>query len=142
MSQRPSKYIAAFDYFDRTIIFFSARGRRISNALFATVIGAPIGIASASFSLPFSMTTGIVRNLFKTTRNKKKQHNKIVMLARNKLNSVESTTSEGPINNEISHKDFRTNIKEEKSYREMKEIIRMMKSLRRDIERNELIEDF
>ena len=88
------------------------------------------------------MTTGIVRNLFKTTRNKKKQHNKIVMLARNKLNSVESTTSEGPINNEISYKDFRTNIKEEKSYREMKEIIRMMKSLRRDIERNELIEDF
>ena len=87
------------------------------------------------------MTTGIVRNLFKTTRNKKKQHNKIVMSARNKLTSVESTTSEGPINNEISHKDFRTIIKEEKSYREMKEIIRMMKSLRRDIERNELIED-
>ena len=50
------------------------------------------------------MTTGIVRNLFKTTRNKKKQHNKIVILARNKLNSVESTTSEGPINNEISHR--------------------------------------
>ena len=37
--------------------------------------------------------------------------------------------------------DFRTIIKKEKSYREMKEIIRMMKSLRRDIERNELIED-
>ena len=87
------------------------------------------------------MTTGVVRNLFKTTRNKKKQHNKIVILARNKLNSVESTTSEVPINNEISHRDFRTITKKEKSYREMKEIIRMMKSLRRDIERNELIED-
>ena len=47
------------------------------------------------------------------------------MLARSKLNSVESKISEALINNEISHEDFMTIINEEKKYRELKESIRM-----------------
>ena len=39
----------------------------------------------------------------KATRNKKKRHNNIFMLARSKLNSTESKISEALINNEISH---------------------------------------
>ena len=46
-------------------------------ASFATVTGAPVGIASGSFSLAFSVTTEIVKKLLKTTRNKKKKYNKI-----------------------------------------------------------------
>ena len=57
---------------------------------FATVFGAPVGKASASFNLAFSISTGIVKKIFRTTQNKKKKHNKIVMLARSKLNSIES----------------------------------------------------
>ena len=71
----------------------------ISIASFATVM------ASASFNLAFLISTGIVKKLLKTTRNKKKKHNKIVMLARSKLNSIESKISEALINNKISHKD-------------------------------------
>ena len=67
---------------------------------------------SASCSLAFSITTGFVKKLLKTTRNKKK-HNKIVMLARSKLNSIESKISEALINNEISHEDFMTILNEE-----------------------------
>ena len=48
------------------------------------------------------------------------------MLARSKLNSVESKVSEAFINNEISHEDFFTIINEERNYRELKESIRMM----------------
>ena len=77
-------------------------------ASFTTVIGAPVGIASASFSLAFSISAGIVKRMLKTTRNKKKKHNKFVMLARSKLNSIESKISEALINNEIIHKDFMT----------------------------------
>ena len=62
-------------------------------------------MASASFNLAFLISTGIVKKLLKTTRNKKKKHNKIVMLARSKLNSIESKISEALINNKISHKD-------------------------------------
>ena len=61
-------------------------------------------------------------------RNKKKNLNKIVMLARSKLNSIESKISEALINNETSHENFVTIINEERNYRELKETIRMMKS--------------
>ena len=44
----------------------------ISIVSFATVIGAPAGIVSASFSLAFSISTGLIKKLLKTTRNKKK----------------------------------------------------------------------
>ena len=82
--------------------------------IFASVIRAPVGIVSASFSLAFSLFTGIVKNLLKTTRNKKKKHNKIIILARSKLGSIESKISEALINSEISHVDFMTTINEEK----------------------------
>ena len=49
------------------------------------------------------------------------------MLARSKLSSTESKISETLINNQISHEDFMTIINEERNYRELKEIIRMMK---------------
>ena len=123
MSKRLSMYIASFDYFDNSLIVLSAKSGSIS---FATVIGTPIGIASASLSLAFSLSTGLVKKLLKA-RNKKKKHNKIVMLARSKLNSIEIKIFEALINNEISHEDFMTIINEERNYRELKESIRMMK---------------
>ena len=93
MSKRLSKYIAFFDYFDKSLIVLSVTTGSISIASFATVIGAPVGIVSASFSLAFSISTGLIKKLLKTTRSKKKKHNKIVMLARSKLNSIESKIS-------------------------------------------------
>ena len=63
------------------------------------------------------------------------------MLARSKLNSIESKTSEALINNEISHEDFITIFNEEKKYRELKETIRMMNRQRSDAEKNTLIEE-
>ena len=44
--------------------------------------------------------------LLKTTRNKRKKHNKIVMLPRSKLNSIKIKISEALINGEISHEDI------------------------------------
>ena len=72
ISKRLSKYIASFDYFDKSLIVLSMTTGSISVASFATVIAAPVGIVSASFSLAFSISTGIVKKLLKTTRNKKK----------------------------------------------------------------------
>ena len=78
MSKSLSKYIATFDYFDKyLIVLFTASGS-ISIALFATVIGTPVKIASASLSLTFSLSTGIVKKLLKTTRNKRKKEDKIL----------------------------------------------------------------
>ena len=63
------------------------------------------------------------------------------MLARSKLNNIESKISEALINNEISHEDFMTIIDEEKKYRELKESIRMMNSQRGDVEKISLIDE-
>ena len=114
MSKNLSKYIASFDYLDKSLIVLSVATGSISIASFATAIGAPVGIMSASCSLALSITTGFVKKYLKTKRNKKKKHNKIVMLARSKLNSIESKISKALMDNEISHEDFETIINEEK----------------------------
>ena len=110
-------------------------------ASFATATGAPVGMVSASFTLAISISKGTVKRLLKTSRNKNKKHDKIVMLARSKLNSIESKIFEALTNNEISHEDFLTIMNEEKKYRELKESIRMMNSERSDVEKTKLIED-
>ena len=120
-------YIAFCDYFDKSLIVLSATSGSVSIASFTTVIGTPVGIASASLSLGFSLSTGLVKKLLKATRNKKKKHNKIFILARSKLNSIESKISEALMNNKISHKDFLAIINEEKNCRELKESMRMIK---------------
>ena len=63
MSKRLSKYIASFDYFDKSLIVLSAISGSISIVSFATVIGTPVGIASASLSLGFSLSTGLLKKL-------------------------------------------------------------------------------
>ena len=141
MSKRLSKYIASFDYFDKSLIVLSVTTGSISIASFATVIGAPVEMMSASCSLAFSISTGFVKKLLKTIINKKEKHNKIVILAKNKLNSTESKISEALVNNEISHEDFMITINKEKKYRELKESIRMMSSQRIDVEKVSLIEE-
>ena len=109
MSKRLSKYIASFYFF-----VLSVTTSHISIASFDTVIGAPVGMVSASFSLAFSISAGIIKKLLETTRNRKKK-NKIVMQTRSKLNRVERKTSEPSINNEISHEEFMTIINEAKN---------------------------
>ena len=118
-----SKYIASFDHFDKSLIVVTARSASIFIASFATVIGAPLGIASASFSFAFSMTTRIVEKKKKKHKAKKydkrkkrkKNHNRIVMWATGKLNSIENKISEALIKNEISHEHFTALINEEKT---------------------------
>ena len=60
------KYNAAFDYFNKALIVLSATSSGVSVNSFFTVIDAAAGIASASFSFAFSITTGIKKKLLKT----------------------------------------------------------------------------
>ena len=99
MSKNFRKYVASLDCLDKSLIVLFVATGIISIESFATTIGAPAEIMSESCSLAFSITTGFVKNFLKTIRNKKKKHNKIVMLARSKLNSIESKISEALINN-------------------------------------------
>ena len=120
MRKRLGKYIASFEYFDKSLIVLSLTICSASVPSFATVTGASVGIASASFSLVFSVFRGIVKKLLKTKTNENKKHNKIVILTRSKLNSIESKISEALISSKISHQDFMPIINKAKNYRELK----------------------
>ena len=98
-----SKYVTAFDYIDKILIVLSATSGGVCIISSASVVGAPVGIASASFTLIFSLTTGIIKKLLSITRNKKKKHDKILMLAKRKLKSIETLVSQALIDLEISH---------------------------------------
>ena len=63
------------------------------------------------------------------------------MLARSELNSIRSKISEALISHEISHKNFKTILNEEKKYCELKKSIRMMNTQRSDVEKISLIEE-
>ena len=88
--------------------------------LLQVLLGAPVGIASASFTLIFSLITVIVNSI---TRNKRKKHCKFLILAKRKLNSIETLVSQALIGMEISHEEFNT-IMKEKKYEIMKENVR------------------
>ena len=135
ISKNFSKYIASLDYFNKTLNVLSILSGSISIASFASVIGAPAGIIGASCGFTFSITSGFIKAFIKTMRNKKKKHNKIIMFARSKLNSIESKISKALVDNEISHEDFEIVVNEEKKYRELKESIRLMNSQRSDAEK-------
>ena len=122
-SKKLSKYATAFDYIDKVLIVLSATSGGVSIILFTSVNGAPVKIASASFTLVFSLTTGIIKKLL-NTKNKKKKHDKILLLAKSKLNSIEILISQALIDMGISHEEFVTILKEKDLYEKMKENVK------------------
>ena len=132
-SKKFSKYVVALDYIDKILIVLGATSGGVSIISFTSVVGTPVGIVSASFTLIFSLTTGIIKKLLSIARNKKKKYDKILMLAKSKLNSIETQISQALIDMEISHEEFFAIFKEKDKYEKMKE------SLRRENEQQEII---
>ena len=122
-----SKYTATLDYTDKTLIALSATSAGKSIISFTNVIGIPAGVISASLTLVFSLTTGIIKKLLKETRKKKKKHSKNIMLAKSKLNSIETLMSQALIDLDISHEELKRIVDEKENYDQMKESIRNKK---------------
>ena len=120
-SKKLNKYITAFDYIDKILIVLRATSSGVSIISFTSTVGAPVGIASASVTLIFSLTTGIVKQLLTITRNKKKKHDKILMLTKRKLNSIETLISPALIDMEIGHEEFITILNEKDKYEKMRD---------------------
>ena len=122
------KYIVAFDYADKIFIFLLASFDTLSIVSHTTVVEIPVGLTGASLTVVFSLKTGIVKKLLSVTRKKKKKHNKIVMLAKSKLNNIETLMSQALIDLELSHEEFKTIVNEKEKHEQMKESIRNTKS--------------
>ena len=115
-----SRYVAAFDYIGKVLTVLGATSGGISIVSFTSVVGASVGITSASFNSVFSLTTGIIKKLLSITRNKKKKHNKILMLAKSKLNSIETLISQTLVDMEICHEGEQQIRKVERKFEECK----------------------
>ena len=128
MSKKLCKNIAAFDYAGKMLIVLSASFGTLRIVSHATVVGIPVGLAGASLTIVLSLTTGIVKKLLNVTRKKNKKPNKIVMLAKSKVNSIETLMSQALIDLDICHEEFKTIVNEKEKYDQMKESIRNTKS--------------
>ena len=119
-----NKYLVSFDYLDKIFITLSATFGMLSIASYASVVGIPAGIAGASLTLVFTIGTGISKSLQKLTKKRKKKHNKIIVLAKNKLNTIDTLLSSALNDSEISHEELTNIINEENIYEIMKENIK------------------
>ena len=126
--KRKSKYIVAFDYADKVFITLSASFSTLSIASYATIVGIPAGIAGASLTLIFTITTDVVKTFLNITRKKKKKHNKIITLARNKLTVIENLISQALIHFEITHEEFSKIIYKKSNYGQIIDNIRNVKN--------------
>ena len=113
-SKKLNKYVTIFDYIDKILIILSVTSSGISIISFASAIGASAGVVSASLTLIFSITTGIVKKLLDIIRKKKKRHDKIIMLTKSKRSSIESLISQALNDLDISHEEFATILDEKK----------------------------
>ena len=119
-----SKYLVSFDYLDKIFITLLASFGALSIASYASVVGIPAGITGASLTLVFTIGIGIRKSLLKLSKKRKKEHNKIIVLAKNKLNVIDTLLSSALIDSEISHEEFTNIINEANIYENIKENIK------------------
>ena len=120
-SKKFSRYVTIFDYIDKILIVLSATTSGVSLISFtSTTIGESFGIVSASFTLIFSLTTGIIKKLLNMTINKKKKHDQLLMLAESKFNSIETLISQALGDLDVNHEEFIMILKEKDKYEKMK----------------------
>ena len=119
----------------------SASFGTLSIASYAAVVGIPVGIAGSSLTLIFTIGTGISKSLLKVTKKRKKKHNKIIALAKSKLNTIETLLSSALNDSKVSHEELSNIITEKNIYENIKENIKdtaELSSLERTIEDSSL----
>ena len=122
--EKLNKYIVSFNYLDKISIALSASFGALSIASHSTVVGIPVGITGASLTLIFTLSPGINKSLLKVTKKRKKKHNKIIALAKSKLNTIDTLLSSALNDSKISHEEFTNIITEKNAYEYIKENIK------------------
>ena len=130
-----NKYLVSFDYLDKIFIVLSASFGTLSIASYASVVGPPAGIAGSSLTLIFTVSTGISKWLLKVSKKRKQKHNKIIALAKNKLNTIDTLLSGALNDSEISHEEFSNINTEANIYENIKENIKELTTEPSSLER-------
>ena len=119
LTNKLGKYLTVFDYSNKilTVVLIVFSGTNI----FSNVENKQLlGLITFVFSLSFSLSFGIIIKLQQETKLRKKKHNKLLYLAKNKLDSIENLISNSIRDGIINHDEFLEILKEEKEYNGLK----------------------
>ena len=106
MSKKHKKVCRVLNYIDRTFIAISAFTGFVSISAFASLVGIPIGFTSSAIGLKICVITAGIKKYKSKNKKRKKKHDKIVLLAKSELNSIEALISKPWIDSNISHNEF------------------------------------
>ena len=106
MSKKYKKVCGVLNYIDHSLIVISTITGCVSISAFATLVGIPIGITSSAIGLEICVITAGIKKYKSIIKKKKEKHDKIVLLAKPKLNSIEVLISKALIDSNISHDEF------------------------------------
>ena len=139
ITKKLNKYLVSFEFLDKIFIALSASFDTLSIASYGSVVGTPAGITGSSLTLIFTIGTGISKSLLKATKKRKKKHNKIIALAKNKLSTIDTLLSSALNDSEISHEEFSNIITEANIYENIKENIKELTAEPSSLERTKEI---
>ena len=106
MSKKPGNLCIVLNYIDQLLnVTFTITGY-VSISAFASLVGIPIGIASSTIRLNICLITAGIKTYNSIIKKKKKKHDKIVLSAESKLNSIEVLISSALTDSNISHDEF------------------------------------
>ena len=128
MNKKHKKVCTTSNYIEHFLIFASTITGCVSISAFASLVGIPIGIASSTIGLKICVITAGIKKYKSIIKKKKKKHDKIVLLAKSKLNSIEVLISKALIDSVISHDEFVLINNVLKEYDEMKNDIKNLNS--------------
>ena len=106
MSKKHKKVCTTLNYIEHFLIVASIITGCVSNSAFASLIGIPIGITSSVIGLKICAIVAEIKMYKSIIKKKKNKQDKIVLLAKSKLNNVEVLISKGLIDSVISHDEF------------------------------------
>ena len=128
MSKKHKKVCTTLNYIEHFLILGSTIAGCISISAFASLVHIAIGLTSSAIGLNICAITAAIKKYKSIIKKKKKKHNKIVLLAKSKLNSIEVLISKTFIDSVISHDEFVLINNVLKEYNKMKEVIKNLKS--------------
>ena len=128
MSKKHKKVCTTLNYIEDILILASIITRCISISAFTSLISVPIGITSSAFGLKICAMTAGSKKYKSIIKQKKKKHDKIVLLAKSKLNNKEILISKALNDSVVSHDEFVLISNMLKEYNEMKEETKNLKT--------------
>ena len=127
MSRKHKKVYRVLNYVEHLLILISTVTECVYISTFASLVGIPIGIMSSAIELNICVITAGIKKYNSVIKKKKRNHDKIVLLAKSTLNNIEVLITKALIDSNISHNKsvFINNVRKE--FYNMKEEIKNSK---------------